>query len=375
MREPSKECELLFDISKGNFSIASLEGINESYLFTLAQANGLIPLVDKALEASRTRTPEDSFKETALQIKRTNFFMSAQLLYLIDLLQKQNISLIPLKGPLLSQHAYKDLSLRPFSDLDILVFEKDLPKVAHTLLKLGYESEHSLEALSHPYVLQKSSDISFVHPQSQVIIELHWKLLKSASHSLSDINALFQHSIKHNFQNTQLASLPLEEEFLYLCVHGAKHRFERIEWMNDINQLFILYKNTFNWDKLFFLAKEESYQTPYALALKILQQRYQQNIPHKKSQALMRSKTVLSLYKKVFILHANDYILKPKKEGFRWMEFYFSFQLEDTLRRKIILLRSLFFPLYIDDILRIKPLPKHLSFLYYLARFKRLLKL
>ena len=300
--------------------------------------------------------------------------MSAQLLYIVDALKQSNIEVISIKGPLLSQHAYQDISMRPFSDLDILVRENDLLAVSKLLLSLGYESENALDILVHPYILQKFSDISFVHPQTHIIIELHWKLLRSASKKLSQIDLLFEESINISFQNTQLRSLPLEEEFLYLCVHGAKHRFERIEWMNDLNQLFTLYQKTYNWDKLYLLAKQEEYLIPYALALKILEKNYQQKILHKDTVNLIHQNKISHLYKHVFDLHATNYVLNEKNSGIRWMELYFSMRLEQTFYKKVKLLIKLIFPLYINDIVKHKNLPKSLRFLYYTQRLKRQIK-
>ena len=79
-----------------------------------------------------------------------------------------------------------------------------------------------------------------------------------------------------------------------------------------------------------------------------------------------------ALYTKVWDLHAQDYVLKEKKQGIRYMEIFFSIKLEESYLRKLSILKTVVFPLYIDDILSIKQLPSSLSFLYYFARLKRI---
>jgi len=345
--------------------------LKKEILLNLAISNGVLPLVYAQLKKHEDFAFHKVFQKHAQDIHKLNFFMSSQLLQLVFLLKQEAITILPIKGPLLSQHAYGNISMRPFSDLDVLVEVKNLVKVANVLLSLGYEAEKDIQAFSHPFILESFSDLSFVHPVTGLIIELHWKLLKSANAGLGNIENLFTNSISLPFQNTSLQSLPLEEEFLYLCVHGAKHRFERIEWMNDLNLLYERYEDTYDWQKLLRLAQEENYLTPYLLGLLILEKKYNRQIKDKQTLALLQNKKVQTLYKKVFVLHQNNYVLETKKEGIRWMELFFSIKLEDSFTQKLSILMRLIFPLYMDDILRLKNLPSSMSFLYYNHRLKR----
>ncbi len=350
------ELQLLLEIvqiSPNKEKIGKLlkKGIKLEYLFNLASANGVLPLLEKVLTEKQVKLNLSQITKKVLEIKKTNFFMSAQLLQLNYLLQKKNIKLVPIKGPVLAVHAYKDLSLRPFSDLDILVQKENLTEVALTLLGLGYKCEHPIEALTHPYILKKFVDITFSHPKNNIIIELHWKLLKMASAELSCIQTLFKNSYTIHFQNTDLNSLPLEEEFLYLCIHAAKHRFERIEWMNDLKLLCLEHQDTYDWERLFQIAKKEKSMSSLLLALSILRKDFSLSLPSPIPLIILQQKKIDKLYKKVWALHADDYILQEKKKGVRYMELSFSIYLEDSYLRKLSLIKAIFFPLHKDDIL------------------------
>jgi len=379
LRTLTNEFKLLLETSQVSPSMQTIldllkEKIHTDKLFSLAQANGTLPLLCRYLQELQEVSFHKDFSDENLHIKSINFYMSAQLLQLVFLLKAKEIEIIPIKGPLLSQHAYKDITLRPFSDLDILVQEKDLMEVTSTLLSLGYECQMDINAFTHPYILKKFTDISFVHPQSQLIVELHWKLLKTASSILADTTALFQNCISIPFQNTHLNSLALEEEFLYLCIHASKHRWERIEWMNDINYLFEQHQHQYNWDKLLKMAKDENALSSYLLGILILNKLYKRTIGHSLTSELSQNKKIKKVYLKVIELHMNDYILQEKKSGIRWMEVFFAIRLEDSFFKKLFIFKSVFFPLHITDILLMPSLPKKLRFLYYLKPLQRRFK-
>jgi len=376
LRTLSPELGLILSTSKTFPNFQKLDhpldkNINYDYILALALGNGVLPLLHESI-FSQCDIAQKFYTEID-NIKRKNFFMSAQLLHLNYLLQEKQIQVLPIKGPLLALHAYGDVSLRPFSDLDILVQIKDLIDVANLLLSLGYKNEHNLEALSNTYILNHFSDVSFFNPQNGITIELHWKLLKNTNAQLGNIANLFDNSVNISLQNTPIRSLPLEEEFLYLCIHAAKHRFERIEWMNDLSLLFQVHYKDYNWQKLLTMAEDEMALTPYLLALKILDQDYKQEVPHKASKRLLNNKKVLILYQKVWNLHAQDYILQEKKKGIRYMELFFAIQLEDNFLRKLSIFKTIFFPLYMNDILSTRQFPKPLNFLYYFIRLKRII--
>jgi len=379
LKRLSSEFLLLLEVSQISPSPSKVvkllkEGVNQTYLLSLAIANGVLPLLYKELSKYQEITLIKDFKEKTLEIKNLNFFMSAQLLQITYMLKQKEIQTIPIKGPLLAQHAYKEIDLRPFSDLDILACEHDLLEISNILLTLGYKNEDELTSLTHPYILKKFTDTAFVHPDTGVVIELHWKLLKTASAALSDIPTLFKASMTFPFQNTELNSLPLEEEFLYLCIHASKHRWERIEWMNDINYLFEHHQNRYNWKKLLQMAKNENSLTSYLLGLYILNRLYGRSYKHAPTQRLSQKKKINTLYMKVMELHSQDYIMQKKKNGIRWMEVFFSIKLEDSYIKKFHLFTNLIFPLYKKDILAAPNLPKYLRFSYHLKRLQRLVK-
>ena len=79
------------------------------------------------------------------------------------------IPTIVLKGAYVAEAVYKNIALRPMSDVDILVKKKDLPAVEKILLKLGYDPPE------HPRMQNKTrySRVPF-HKLGGIGIEVHW---------------------------------------------------------------------------------------------------------------------------------------------------------------------------------------------------------
>src|SRR5215210_7856004 len=70
--------------------------------------------------------------------RRNNLFFAGALLRILDALAAHGVSAIPYKGPTLAIVAYKNLALREFCDLDILLHERDILPAKKVLTSLGY---------------------------------------------------------------------------------------------------------------------------------------------------------------------------------------------------------------------------------------------
>ncbi len=92
--------------------------------------------------------------------------MSAELIRIIQLLEKNSIETLAFKGPTLSQMAYRDITLRQYGDLDILVRKKDIYKLDTLLKEHGYQRVLNLSAVQEEIYIQNAQDLGFYHPKS-----------------------------------------------------------------------------------------------------------------------------------------------------------------------------------------------------------------
>ena len=75
-------------------------------------------------EAFQTLFPKTilaQLRESFRSNVQNSLLLTAELLKLVELFAASRINAIPFKGPVLAAAVYKDLSLRQFSDLDVLV--------------------------------------------------------------------------------------------------------------------------------------------------------------------------------------------------------------------------------------------------------------
>jgi hypothetical protein len=63
----------------------------------------------------------ESLRNDYISNARRNLHLTSVLLFCLSLFKRNNITVVPFKGPLLGQHVYGDIGLRPFSDLDLFV--------------------------------------------------------------------------------------------------------------------------------------------------------------------------------------------------------------------------------------------------------------
>jgi hypothetical protein len=165
--------------------------------------------------------------------------MTSELLKVSKLLEENDIKAISFKGPVLSQMAYGDVISRQYCDLDILVDEKLLEKAKIILEQNNYYSKFDLEDYQKENLKDTVHDISMINKTNRINIELHWTL--SSGEFFINLEKLkyLDDTKKYTILNQDLDVFSNDKLFIYLCVHGYKHLWERIEWLTDIYYLIL----------------------------------------------------------------------------------------------------------------------------------------
>lgn len=116
--------------------------INWSRFYILSTQHGIFPICCKQLLSLKDAhlPPEAILKwEEAFETNtQNNLRLSWKLIHCLELLSKNGIESIVLKGPVFAIQIYRDITLRQFSDLDILIHQTDFSKVYEILLQSGY---------------------------------------------------------------------------------------------------------------------------------------------------------------------------------------------------------------------------------------------
>src|SRR4051812_10793425 len=156
--------------------------------------------------------------------------LTGELAALLTLFQEQGVLAIPFKGPVLAVALYGDVGLREFGDLDLFVRRRDVPLVGALLEARGYEQLFRLASRQEAASLRSHrGQHSFVHPRTGVVVDLHWELTLAFLGAGLDADGAWERRGTVAVAGRPLPTLCPEDLLLILCVHGAKHCWERLE--------------------------------------------------------------------------------------------------------------------------------------------------
>lgn len=300
-----------------------------------------------------------------MDIVKYNMLLTSELIKIMKLLEENDIKAIAFKGPTLAQLAYGDITLRQYVDLDILVDEKDVEKAYSFFCKMSYNTEIDKIFLSNKLYIEKNSDIQFLNEKKSILVELHWKLFREQFYS-NRLDYYIKNSNNLTLNNHSINILSNEILLIYLCMHGSKHCWERIEWIADIDRL-IRIDNNLDWDFISKYSKIELSFIMVALGLSLSKKIFGTPIPI----TIDNSNNIDFLINTVFLnykIKINDGELKNNFKSFK-----FHFHLNDTNILKMKFLIKTFISLKVEDILYFN-ISKRYHIFYYILRPIRLIK-
>jgi hypothetical protein len=224
------------------------EPLDWAYLLRLAARHRLAPLLYWHLSRTSEGRGTDPggrgsvpllaevrrcFEQTA----NRNLFLTSQLLELLDVLKTHGIEAIPFKGPVLATALYQNVALRPFDDLDLFVRKTDIPKVSALLMERGYQPLYRLTDTEAASYLESNCELCFVREAGRVYVDVHWGIAPEYFSVPFDPAQWWTRACAHLLGGKEVLTLSPEDLLLYLCIHGAKHSWERLLWLTDVTAL------------------------------------------------------------------------------------------------------------------------------------------
>lgn len=214
-----------------------------------AYAHGVYPLIAKSLKTINAvpDTIKSDLKQISIHIAQLNMQKSAELIRVVQALEEGGIRVLAIKGPVLSLMAHGNIRDRQYSDLDIMVRYEEIVDAVKILMDSGYTNQLPLRVLENQICLDTIKDFTVVNQHSNISIELHWRLFekKYAGNGL-----LNEKNKSQSIEINRFQFQTIEDEMLlvYLCLHGSKHMWERIEWICDIDRL--VRNRVYDWEKI-----------------------------------------------------------------------------------------------------------------------------
>ena len=252
--------------------------------------------------------------------------LAGELAHVSHVLESAGVPVVSFKGPTLAHQAYGNSAVRPSADLDVLVSRSQVQRAHEVLRELGYAHEAQLSPAQERAHLRLDSVFNLSRPAPDALqgffpegfaLELHWAItspclpfdltfedlaprlgwmqlpgtashasVANASGSAKDLTAgaaaLRSNGLPRGAScndavapNAPVAgaygrvrTLAPPDLLLILCVHGAKHLWERLLWLSDVAQL-LEHTPDLDWDAVLRGAKERGIERMTALGLSL----------------------------------------------------------------------------------------------------------
>jgi len=344
------------------------------YLIKSAIHHKVVPLLYSSIwRTHSTSIPEKFLKELQyyhIENLKKNLFLTVELIKLVNFLEAHQIPVIPYKGPVIAILAYGNISLRQFSDLDILVHPRDYRKTRHLLLEKGYR-------LATDY----SWECSLVNDRYGVCVDLHQSITPEQFPVHFDFKSIQQRLKTISISTGKITTFCPEDMLIVLCVQLAKdvwghqHNPLRLSKICDIAEL-IQANHNLNWKQIFNEAKKLGCQRILWAGLFIANKLLDTPIPKPLSRSRNHpsSDFLETLTSDIYNKLVSRSITIDHAEPLSMESFHF--KMRERWRDKL-------YPQYHDLKLRLLPnerdhkfvsLPKSLNALYYLIRPIRLMR-
>jgi hypothetical protein len=233
---------------------ALLDQVNWQKLLA-ATSRDLYPYLCFSLEPymeDREVLPEWEVLRTARRLTAVdNLRLRHELTRITSALTEAGIPALALKGIVLAYTAYKDPSLRPMMDLDLLVPPGEREHAIGFLRKLEFGYPQGLPILIQGHISRLAPEQEFAPPlqsrKSRVKVEIHTELECSEPLFRAPMQEFWSRSKTAALAGLCARTLCPEDNLFHICLHQARtHRFEK--GLLPLLDIKVLLESNEHWD-------------------------------------------------------------------------------------------------------------------------------
>jgi hypothetical protein len=217
-------------------------------LFDLSEKHGTQPLLHRALSPVGA-VPHEHMEVLNRRIQ-TNLLkcmmVSRELIRIVDQFTTIGLPVMPYKGPTLAEMLYEDIALRQSGDIDLLIRPQDFSHACDAVRDLGYVPHLDLSALQQRAYLRSGYECAFDTAAGRNLLELQWAIQPRFYSADFDMEGLFQRATTVNVAGHPMRTPSLEDLFLILSVHAAKHVWGKLIWLSDL--ALLMTNPELHWD-------------------------------------------------------------------------------------------------------------------------------
>ena len=171
----------------------------------------------------------------------------------------EDVPVVVLKGAALANTVYDDPSLRPMTDLDLLVHRESVQPALRILGELGFrrvgfEVRPDADLVYESQVqLAKTGRVRF-------LVEIHWSLFDSPYYQQNlTMDWFWDTALTVQTGDTPMQVLGPVAQLLHLCGHAVLHHGSAgtsLLWLQDVAEVVFHYREQIDWDELLNRAQE-----------------------------------------------------------------------------------------------------------------------
>jgi hypothetical protein len=227
------------------------------------------------------------------------------------------IDVIVLKGAFLAEAIYKNIGLRPMSDIDLLIKKEDLQKVKNEVVQLKYHAPVYPTKWHEQWQNAWTEEINYTNQEKNVAIDVHWNLQPPSSPIQVDITKSWENAQPVKIAGVETLMLAPEDLLQHLCLHLDKHISSsgapplQFKWYCDIAEVIRHYKGKINWKYLVRSSKNYGIEEPIYQSLYLVNKYLGAVVP---MDALEELKTVKSNVNIEDIFRSSRILESKKKE-------------------------------------------------------------
>lgn len=198
----------------------------------------------------------------------TNLRLNAEMSQLLAALETEGIPLIPLKGIVLANTVYENISLREMNDIDVLAHSGDLKRIADILTGMGYRPMRTVSVNS---TIQTTLHLPGFIKKDHARIEVHWNITHPNKNYSIEPHGLWERAVPMELGHRKTQMLSAEDMLLHLCLHTSYlHPFTLgLRPFCDIAESIDFYGPALDWQAIAERAASQHWQRGIYLALSL----------------------------------------------------------------------------------------------------------
>jgi hypothetical protein len=207
----------------------------------------------------------DSMRQYVSESSGLALLLVSELVHIHEIFDAEQSPLIPYKGPVLSWLAYQNLTGRTFIDLDFVTQQANIPRATALLKAAGFSPEFSPQEELAGRSGHAPGQYGFFREANRVHVELHTERTLRYFPAPLDFDKMSRRFLTVEIAGRRMRTFCIEDTLVMLCVHGAKHFWDRLAWSVDVAEL--IKTQPVDWDLCLQIALEMKSMRVFLLGL------------------------------------------------------------------------------------------------------------